>query len=189
MWLLDIESRKEIRLSGLPGNLKLADMAWSPDQRHIAFTNISSTSGVELWLVDVAAKMVKKISTQALNSVSGRGFSWLPDSKSLLVRLRPANQGAAPVANIIPQGPNSQDALPGGSQRQVRTLQVLLKNESDTQQFDHYTLVQMAIVEVSGKTRTIGVPERTFAVSASPDGKYLHTQVVGRLHSYIVAAN
>ena len=59
LWLLDIESRKEIRLSGLPSNLKLADMAWSPDQRHIAFTNVSAASGVELWLVDVSAKSVK----------------------------------------------------------------------------------------------------------------------------------
>ena len=189
LWLLDIESRKEIRLSGLPSNLKLADMAWSPDQRHIAFTNVSAASGVELWLVDVSAKSVKKISTQALNTVNGRGFSWLPDGKNLLVRLRPAKQGAAPVANIIPQGPNSQDALPGGSQRQVRTLQDLLKNESDAQQFDHYTLVQMAIVEVAGKIKTIGAPERFFAASASPDGKYLYTQVVERPYSYIVAAN
>lgn len=38
--LVDIDTGKEIRLTGLPKNLKLADMAFSPDQRFIAFTHI-----------------------------------------------------------------------------------------------------------------------------------------------------
>ena len=128
VWLFEIASRKEIRLSGLPKNLKLASMAWSPDQRFIAFTHVSEANGVELWLIDVENHAAKKISTRPLNTVYGRGFSWMPDSKNLLVRLRPPGQGAAPSGTLIPQGPNSQDALAGGAQRQIRTLQDLLKN-------------------------------------------------------------
>ena len=60
LWLLDIDTRKEIRLSGLPQNLKLADMAWSPDQRSLAFTHIAETGGVELWLVDIPSHAAKK---------------------------------------------------------------------------------------------------------------------------------
>jgi len=188
LWLFEVESRKEMRLTGLPKNLKLADMAWSPDQRTIAFTHISEANGVELWAVDIASKTAKKITTQRLNTVYGRGFSWLPDSKNLLVRLRPAKLGAAPLAVTIPQGPNTQDALPGTAQRQVRTLQDLLKNENDALIFDHYTISQLAIIDLTGRAKNIGTPDRMLGASASPDGKLLLTQSIERPYSYIVSA-
>jgi dipeptidyl aminopeptidase/acylaminoacyl peptidase len=187
LWLVDIETRKEIRFTGLPKNLKLADMAFSPDQRFIAFTHIAE-AGVELWIVDIATKSARKISTTPLNTAYGRGFAWMPDSKSLLVRLRPANQGAAPSSVALPTGPNSQDALPGGSQRQVRTLQDLLKSENDASVFDHYTLVQPAIIELAGKTTLIGKPDRFLGLSVSPDGKHLLTQAIERPYSYVVSS-
>ena len=187
LWLFDIATRKKIRLTGLPQNLRLADMAWSPDQRSLAFTHVADTS-VELWAVDIAAKSARKISAAPLNTVYGRGFSWLPDSRSLLVRLRPAAQGAAPAATLVPTGPNSQDAIPGGGVRQVVTLQDLLKNESDAAVFDHYTLVQVAVVELSGKTTMIGAPDRFLGISAAPDGTHVLTQAIERPYSYVVSS-
>lgn len=187
LWLFDIATRKALRLTGLPQNLRLADMAWSPDQRSLAFTHVSDTS-VELWAVDIAAKSARKISTAPLNTVYGRGFSWMPDSRSLLVRLRPAAQGAAPAVTIVPAGPNSQDAIPGGGVRQVVTLQDLLKNESDAAVFDHYTLVQPALIELSGKSTMVGAPDRFLGISAAPDGKHVLTQAIERPYSYIVSS-
>ena len=186
VWLFEIESRTEIRLSGLPKRLRLASLAWSPDQRFVAFTHVSETNGVELWLIDVAARAAKPISTTPLNTVYGRGFSWMPDSKNLLVRLRPLGQGAAPAGALIPQGPNAQDALAGGVQRQIRTLQDLLKNENDAQTFDHYTLVRLALIDLAGNAKNVGEPGRIAAVSVSPDGKYLLTQSIERPYSYLV---
>ena len=192
MWLLDIGTGKEIRLTGLPQNLKLADLAWSPDQRSLAFTHIGGQGGssgaVELWVLDIAAKSARKLSATPLNTVYGRGFAWMPDSKSLLVRLRPANQGAAPPLVALPTGPNSQDAIPGAGQRQVRTLQDLLKNENDASVFDHYTLVQPAVINLSGKVTMIGRPDRFIGLSTSPDGKMLLTQALERPYSYVVAS-
>ncbi len=191
LWLVEIESRKEIRLTGLPKNLKLADMAFSPDQRFIAFTHIADmekTAAVELWIVDIATKSARKISNVPLNTVYGRGFAWMPDSKSLLVRLRPASQGAAPPSAALPSGPNSQDALPGGGQRQVRTLQDLLKNENDASVFDHYTLVQPAIIDLAGKSVMIGKPDRFAGLNVSPDGKHLLAQIIERPYSYVVSS-
>jgi len=188
-WLFEIDSRNEIRLSGLPKHLKLASMAWSPDQRSIAFTHVSEANGVELWLIDVASHAAKRISSLPLNTVYGRGFSWMPDSKNLLVRWRPPGQGAAPTGTLIPQGPNTQDALAGGAQRQIRTLQDLLKNENDAQTFDHYTLVQLAIIDLAGNAKNVGEPDRMAGVSVSPDGKYLLTQSIERPYSYIVESS
>jgi dipeptidyl aminopeptidase/acylaminoacyl peptidase len=193
LWLFDIATRKEMQLTGLPKNLKLATLVWSPDQRAIAFTHVAdsgdaATVGVELWVVDVASKTARKLLTQPLNTVYGRGFSWLPDSKSLLVRLRPAGQGVAPAATLIPTGPNSQDAIAGGTQRQIRTLQDLLKNEGDATVFDHYTLTQAARVVLSGAVTMIGAPDRFLGISASPDGKLLLTQAIDRPYSYVVSS-
>ncbi len=188
-WLFEIASRKELQLSGLPTNIKMASMAWSPDQRTIAFTHVSATTGVELWLIDIASRVAKKISAQPLNTVYGRGFSWMPDSKGLLVRLRPQGQGAAPAGMLIPQGPNAQDALAGGAQRQIRTLQDLLKNENDAQTFDHYTLVQLAIIDLAGNIKNVGGADRVAGANVSPDGKYLLTQSIERPYSYIVESS
>ena len=187
LWLFDIASRKEIRLTGLPPNLRLADMAWSPDQRSLAFTHVADAS-IELWAVDIAAKSARKISAVALNTVYGRGFSWMPDSRSLLVRLRPAAQGAAPAVSVVPAGPNSQDAVASGSVRQVVTLQDLLKNEADAAVFDHYTLVQPALIALDGTTTMIGAPDRFLGISAAPDGTHVLTQVIERPYSYVVSS-
>ena len=190
--LLEIETQKEIRINGLPKKLKLADIAWSPDQRSLAFTHINDVNtdmaAVELWVINVASKSARKISTAALNTVYGRGFIWMPNSQSLLVRLRPVGQAAAPVSTIIPAGPNTQDAIPGSGQRQVVTLQDLLKNEKDATIFDHYTLTQPAIIELTGKVTMVGAPERMLSFNPSPDGKYLLTQTFERPYSYVVAA-
>ncbi len=192
LWLLEIETQKEIRINGLPKKLKLADIAWSPDQRSLAFTHINDVNAdmaaVELWVINVASKSTRKISTAALNTVYGRGFIWMPNSQSLLVRLRPVGQAAAPVLTIIPAGPNTQDAVPGSGQRQVVTLQDLLKNEKDATIFDHYTLTQPAIIELTGKVTLVGAPERMLSFNPSPDGKYLLTQTFERPYSYVVAA-
>src|SRR5471032_3570375 len=88
--LLDIASGQEMAIRGLPRALRVADLSWSPDQRHLAFSHVaySGDSGaVELWVVDIASRSAKKLSTRPLSTVLSRGFSWLPDSSGLLVQL------------------------------------------------------------------------------------------------------
>ncbi|MGX9731937.1 prolyl oligopeptidase family serine peptidase [Janthinobacterium aestuarii] len=195
--LLDIDTQKEIKVSGLPASPRIADLAWSPDQRYLAFTHIAfadpakgvKESGVELWLLDVQTKAARKLGNQALSTVYGRGFSWLPDSKTLLVQLKPAKLGAAPVASGIPTGPSIQDSVPGGGVKQLRTYPDLLKNEQDAQLFEHYITVQLALLDVAGKQRLVGQPGQFSRVAASPDGKHLLTTSIVRPYSYIVPAS
>ena len=195
--LLNIDTQKEIKVSGLPASPRIADLAWSPDQRYLAFTHIAyadpakgvKESGVELWLLDVQTKAARKLGNQALSTVYGRGFSWLPDSKTLLVQLKPAKLGAAPVASGIPTGPSIQDSVPGGGVKQLRTYPDLLKNEQDAQLFEHYITVQLALLDVAGKQRLVGQPGQFSRVAASPDGKHLLTTSIVRPYSYIVPAS
>jgi dipeptidyl aminopeptidase/acylaminoacyl peptidase len=113
----------------------------------------------------------------------------MPDSKTLLVQLKPAKLGAAPVASGIPTGPSIQDSVPGGGVKQLRTYPDLLKNEQDAQLFEHYITVQLALLDVAGKQRLVGQPGQFSRVSASPDGKHLLTTSIVRPYSYIVPAH
>ncbi|MGV7207147.1 prolyl oligopeptidase family serine peptidase [Oxalobacteraceae bacterium A2-2] len=187
--LLDLDNQKEIAIAGLPSALRVAHQAWSPDQRYLAFSHIAygaQGGAVELWLVDVAGHTARKLTQQPLNAVLGNGFRWLPDSRGLLVTLRPAGQGPAPVASAIPTGPNTQQTQAGAAERRLPTYADLLKTEADAALFEHYITSQVAIVDLQGKVRTIGKPSQYAQVSVSPDGKLLLAHTVLRPYSYLV---
>jgi len=190
--LLDVANGQEMAIRGLPRGLRLADLSWSPDQRHLAFSHVaySGDSGaVELWLVDIASRSAKKLSTRPLSTVLSRGFSWLPDSSGLLVQLRPAGLGKAPLPSTTPAGPLQQDTAPGAGVRQLRTYQDLLKNEDDARLFEFYITVQLALLDLGGRTRPIGQPDQYARVSVAPGGRYLLTHTVLRPYSYMVPAS
>lgn len=185
LWLMEVDTRAEKRIAGLPTPLAVAAMAWSPDQRHIALSHVDKAAGqVQLWVVDVAALRARRLATQPLNTVSGRGFDWMPDSRRLLVNLRVP--GAAPVSDGIPKGPNVQQTGPGGSVQQIRTFQDLLASESDALAFAHYLRSQLALVDLAGKATALGGPDLHVGASPSPDGKYLLSQRIERPFSYLV---
>jgi len=193
--LLDIATQKEIPLAGLPDGLRIADLSWAPDQRHLAFSHIAhadeagGAAGVELWLLDVAARAVRKLSAQPLSAVYGRGFWWLPDSQGLLLQLKPAGLGQAPLASGIPSGPSGQDSQPGAGARQLRTYPDLLKNEEDALLFAHYVTAQLARIDLAGGIRTLGAPDQFSGVAIAPGGRYFLTSSIVRPYSYMVPAS
>ena len=190
--LLDVRTQAEAKVTGLPKGLRLADLSWSPDQRHIAFTHVAFSdkgSAVELWLVDVATRAARKLTTQPMSYVSGAGFSWLPDASGLLVHLKPASLGKAPPTTGIPTGPSTQDTGTAGTTRQLRTYPDLLKNEEDARLFEHYATVQLALVDLAGKTRMVGAPDLFTGARVAPNGKYILAQAMKRPFSYIVPAS
>jgi dipeptidyl aminopeptidase/acylaminoacyl peptidase len=192
--LLDIQTQAEMNVTGLPTPLRLADTAWSPDQRYLAFTHVAladkgGDSKVELWLVDVATRVARKLTTQPMSYVAGAGFSWLPDASGLLVYLRPAALGKAPLATGIPSGPSTQDSQVNSGARQLRTYPDLLKNEEDAKLFEHYATIQLALVDLAGETRLVGAPDLFVGARVAPNGKYILTQALQRPFSYVVPAS
>lgn len=190
--LLDIATQKESRIRGLPRGLRLSDLAWSPDQRYLAFTHMAfkgERGAVELWLVDIGARKASRLSAQPLSAVLTRGFNWLPDSSGLLVHWRPTGMAKAPQPTGIPSGPIQQDSEADGAMRQLRTYQDLLKNEDDARLFEHYVTVQMVLLDLHGKARMIGAPGQYSRTSIAPGGEYLLTQSITRPYSYIVPAS
>jgi dipeptidyl aminopeptidase/acylaminoacyl peptidase len=189
LWLMETKTGKELRIAGLPSPLSVASMAWSPDQRFLAFVQQEAESGSNaLWLVDVSARRARKLTERPLNTISG-GLRWMPDSQRLLVYLRPAAQPAPPAAQTVPSGPNVQEVRGGGQVRQLRTFQDMLRNENDAKTLEHYLNVQPALVGVDGKLASIGKPALYLGLAPSPDGKHLLSQVVERPFSYVVPVN
>jgi dipeptidyl aminopeptidase/acylaminoacyl peptidase len=190
--LLDIATQQESQVSGLPRGLRVASLAWSPDQRYLAFSHVAQDGkdpGVELWLLDTVSRAAKKLLKQPLNAVMGRGFSWRTDGSGLLVLLKPGGGYRVPVPDGIPHGPVMQDSAPGGGVKQLRTYQDLLKNEDDAKLFEHYITTQLATVDLLGKVKLIGKPEPYSRVLSSPDGTLLLTHIVTRPYSYLVPAH
>lgn len=186
LWLQEVASGQERRIAGLPQPLAMAAMEWSPDQRHIAFTQVDARAGrVELWVVDVAALRARRLLEQPLNSVIGEGFQWMPDSRALLVQLRPAGQGEPPADAGIPAGPNIQQT-DGGAVRSLRTYQDLLRNRHDEALFSHFLTTQLARVDLQGTVASIGSPGLHVGVSVAPDGRHILRQRLERPFSYLV---
>ena len=186
LWLMDVASGAERRIAGLPQPLGLAGMAWSPDQRWLAFNRIDRASGGnELWLVDVAAGKARRLAS-GLNTLVGGGYGWLPDSRGLLVRLQSAQARPLPAADAVPTGPAIQQTTAGAGVRSVRTYQDLLKSEADARTLEHYLLAQLARIDLQGKATPLGAPALYLGSSVSPDGRYVLVRRVERPFSYLV---
>ncbi|MDY7539521.1 prolyl oligopeptidase family serine peptidase [Undibacterium sp. 5I1] len=189
MSLLDVATGKTRSVTGLPANPRIADTAWSADERWIAFSRWSD-SGVELWLLDVEKASAHRLIKEPLNAVAGGGFTWLSGLSSLtpntpqklLVRVNPSKQAAAPVAPTAPTGPNVQESL-GGKVTQNRTYPDMLKSPADADMLDWQLQSQLAIVTTKGELQRIGVATTLLAAQPSPDGKYILATQLRRPYS------
>ena len=192
--LLEVATQQEKPITGLPKPLRLADSAWSPDQKQLAFTHVNlaekgNGAQVELWVVDIASRHARRLTSAPMSYVSGSGFSWLPDASGLLVQLKPASLGKAPPLTGVPTGPSTQDSGASTGTRQLRTYPDLLKNEQDARLFEHYATTQLAIVDLAGKVKPVGAPDLFIGARLAPGGKFILTQALRRPFSYIVPAS
>jgi len=170
----------ETRVMG-PANPRMGAPEWSPDGKHIAFTNTTDTA-VELWVSDLTGK-ARKLNA-ILNSAYGNAIQWMPDGKTLLVQLVPSGRGKPPEEVAVPTGPNAQESL--GKSAPVRTYEDMLANPHDEALFDYYATSQLAFLDLNtGRTTTVGRPALFRGLNVSPDGNYLLVTRVLRPYSYL----
>lgn len=183
LYLKNISSGKEMRITGLPNPLYAGNISWSPDYKKIAFTQ--TTSGrVDLYMIDVATQKAMKINKAALNVITG-GAVWY-DNTTLLYRtaLKPAS--SAPQRPAMPKGPTVQENYGKASPRP--TFQDLIKSPYDEELFAFYATTQL-VKNVNGVETKIGQPAIYGAVSVSPDKKYMLVRKIKKPFSYTVPAN
>ena len=183
--LIRLDDGREWTLE-LPDNIQLTYPSWSPDSRHLAFTN-TTDSGVELWLASAVTQEAKRLTGPELMAARGSPCQWVSGSEGLVCQLVPADRGAAPEAPRVPIGPTIQEA--GGQKAPARTYQNLLQSPSDERLFDHYFTAQLALIDLEGDRRLIGEPAIFNEVEPSPDGRHVLVSRVHAPYSYVVPAS
>jgi dipeptidyl aminopeptidase/acylaminoacyl peptidase len=173
-----------VQVKGLPENAKLTNFNWSPDQTKIALTNTTST-GVELWVLDIESASVSKITEANLNANVGNVINWFEDGKSLLVKM--VSKDRKPLIDTktaVPTGPTI--SVNDGKRAQNRTYQDLLKNKNDEYNFEQLASSELFKVSLDGsKQQWLGSNLYT-GISFSPDGNYIMVMTVEKPFSYLV---
>ena len=179
-----ISAKNEIQVSGLPENPKISNLSWSPNEKKIAFTNTTS-SGVELWVIDVISASAKKITSDNLNANLGSPFNWMKDNESILVKVLPKNRPSLiDLKKDLPKGPTV--SVSEGSKSQNRTYQDLLKNKTDETNFDILVTSELYKVSLSGTAELFKSTGIYAGEIFSPDGNYLMITTIQKPYSYIV---
>ncbi len=183
LYLKNISSGKEMKISGLPNPLAASNISWSPDDKKIAFTH-TTASRIDLYVIDVATQKATKINKTALNVITG-GAIWF-DNNTLLYRtaLKPAT--AAPPKPAMPKGPTVQENYGKASPRP--TFQDLIKSPYDEELFAFYASSQL-VKNSNGAETKIGQPAIYGSISVSPDKKFLLIRKIKKPFSYTVPAN
>lgn len=183
--LKNIADGKETPVA-LPPNPQIFSPQWSADGKYIAFAN-QTASGIELWIVDTSFAKAFKFKNIQVNTAFG-GFQWMPDQRSLLVNLVPANRSTAPAyQNVTPIGPNIQEGAGRGGA--VQTFQDLLRSPNDEALFEYYATSQIAVVDLNGKAKNIGQPGIFDQVSVSPNSQNILVSQIQKPFSYLYPFN
>lgn len=179
-----LQDKNEVQVNGLPQNAKIGYTSFSPDETKLAFTN-TTTSGVELWVLDLKTATAKKITGAHLNANLGTPFTWQKDSAHLLVRMIPSNRPKLIDGALdLPTGPIVSTS--DGKVSQNRTYQDLLKNPQDEANFETLTRSELHVVGLNGTSKKFMDQDIYAQMSYSPDGNYLMLTTIKRPYSYIV---
>jgi dipeptidyl aminopeptidase/acylaminoacyl peptidase len=182
LWFKNLSSDKEFKIKGLPSPLMAGNISWSPNDKKIAFTHTTSTQ-VDLYVIDVAAQKATKVNKQPLNTISG-GYQWIDDN-TLLYRTIVKPISAAPPKSSVPKGPTLQENYGKASPRP--TFQDMIKNPYDEQLYEFYGTTQL-VRNVNGAETKIGAPAIYTSISVSPDKKYMMLRTIKKPFSYLVPA-
>jgi dipeptidyl aminopeptidase/acylaminoacyl peptidase len=171
----------ELPLGACPG-----EPTWSADGKHFAFVNIAPDS-VELWIGDAKTGEVHRVPGARLNPMLSDELQWMPDQKTLLVKLVPKGMGAPPPEPVTPIGPSIQET--GGEKGQSSTYEVrdTLNNKHDEDLFDYYAASQLVLIDAATSAITpIGKPGNYASIDPAPDGHHILVTTIHKPYSYIV---
>jgi dipeptidyl aminopeptidase/acylaminoacyl peptidase len=157
---------------------------WSADGQRFAFENVTA-SAVEAWVGDARTGAVHRLSGVRLNQMFGDEMHWMPDQKTLLVKLVGVSK-APPAAVPGSEGPGIQESLGQSGQSSTYENRDTLRNRQDEALFDYYGSSQLALVDVaSGKITPVGKPGLYEDLSIAPDGRHLVVTEIRPPYSYV----
>lgn len=168
----------------LPANACPRRPVWSADGQRFAFENIAADA-VELWVGDAKTGAVRKLPGVRLNQMFGDQVQWMPDQKTLLVKLVAA-QKAPPEAPPGSDGPGIQESLGTKGQSSTYENRDTLRNRHDEELFNYYGTSQLALVDAaSGKIVPVGRPGLYEELDVAPDGRHAVVSEIRPPYSYV----
>lgn len=172
------------QVSGLPEKPMLTNFSWSPDQKRIACTH-TTTTGVELWVINVEKASAKKLTKDRLNANMGSTLKWFEDGKALLVKMVPEDRKKLIDAEeAVPTGPAV--SVSEGETAQNRTYQDLLSSEIDEHNFEQLAKSSIYKVSLNGDKEKWLESAMYRGISFSPDGEYVMVSTIEKPFSYLV---
>ena len=170
---------------GLPAGACPDTPVWAADGQRFAFANIAPTS-VELWIGDAKTGKLHQVPGASLNPMFNGELQWMPDQKTLLVKLVPSGMGPPPPTPSVPRGPSIQEAVGEKGQSSTYENRDTLNNKHDEDLFDHYAAAQLAFIDAGNSVITrVGKPGNFEAVEPAPDGRHLLVTSISKPYSYV----
>ena len=158
---------------------------WAADGKRFAFVNLAPEA-VELWIGDAQTGEVHKVPGARLNPMFNDEMQWMPDQKTLLVKLVPEGMGAPPPEPVVPAGPSIQETTGEKGQSSTYENRDTLGNRHDEDVFDYYAASQLALVDAAtGAITPVGKPGNYESVAAAPDGQHVLVAAIHKPYSYV----
>jgi dipeptidyl aminopeptidase/acylaminoacyl peptidase len=158
---------------------------WSTDGKRFAFANIAPES-VELWVGDAKTGEVHRVPAVRLNGMFNDEMLWMPDQKTLLVKLVPKDLGAPPPEPIVPAGPSIQETDGRKGQSSTYEVRDTLGSKHDEDLFDYYAVSQLALVNTATSAVTpVGKPANYESLEPAPDGQHVLVTAIHKPYSYV----
>jgi dipeptidyl aminopeptidase/acylaminoacyl peptidase len=170
-----------------PEARRLGRPLWNADGTMFAFTN-TTPDRIELWVVDIITRRARVLPGLRINPLLGSAVQWMPDQKSLLVKLVPGDRGEPPSPPSVPPGPKIQESLGVAAASSTYEARDVLKSPYDEDLFDFYAASQLALVRLpSGEAVGVGKPDVIGRATPAPGAGYLLVERFHRPYSYICA--
>jgi len=158
---------------------------WAADGKRFAFVNLAPEA-VELWIGEDRSGKVHKVSGVRLNPMFSDEMQWMPDQKTLLVKLVPEGIGAPPPEPVVPAGPSIQETTGEKGESSTYENRDTLRNKHDEDVFDYYAASQLALVDAAtGAITLLGKPGNYDLAAAAPDGQHILVAAIHKPYSYV----
>jgi dipeptidyl aminopeptidase/acylaminoacyl peptidase len=169
----------------LPAGACPGDPIWGADGKRFAFINMAPEE-VELWVGDAKTGEVHRVPGARLNPMLNDEIQWMPDQKTLLVKLVPKGMGAPPPEPIVPIGPSIQETDGRKGQSSTYENRDTLSSKHDEDLFDYFASSQLALVDATNSTITpVGKPGNYESMNPAPDGRHILVTAIHKPYSYV----
>ena len=182
--LVQVADKSQTRIK-VPGAMCAKAPIWNADGTRFAFEN-TTHDAVELWIGDGKTGAVRKVERIRVNQMFDEELHWMPDQKTLLVKLVPDHFGPPPAEPTMPTGPSIQESNGEKGESSTYETRDTLRNAHDEDLFEYYAASQIALVDVqTAKVTLIGKPGRYDLLEAAPDGRDVLVTTIHKPYSYI----